>query len=148
VAETPQRHSPLAKARYEPSGGLRLAERRGLTLIHLAGRPERVEFLEAIRGALGVDLPLAPNTSARSGDLTVLWLGPGRWLIESSGADAGTRLRGAAPPGAAVTDVSSGRAVIRIAGDVARRTLAAECPLDLHPRSFPPGAAVQTMFAA
>jgi len=150
VAETPQRRSPLAKLRHESSGSLQLAERTGLTLVHLAGRPERMDFLKAIRSALGVDLPLAPNTSARSGDLTVFWLGPKRWLIEGEqegGADLEMRLRDAQPPGAAMADVSSGRAVIRVSGEAARRTLAADCPVDLHPRSFPPGTVVQTMLA-
>ncbi len=150
MAETTQRRLPLAKVRHEPSSALQLAERTGLTLIHLSGRPERMDFLEAIRSALGVDLPLAPNTSARSGDLALFWLGPGRWLIESErggGADLEMRLRDAQPPGAAIADVSSGRAVIRVSGEAARRTLAADCPVDLHPRSFPPGTVVQTMLA-
>jgi len=141
------RHSPLAKSRQQPSGDLQLEERRGLTLIHLAGRPQSAEFLEASRRALGVDLPLAANTTARSDELAIFWLGPTRWLIASASANIEKRLHDADPPGAAISDVTGGRVVIRVSGDDARRTLAADCPVDLHPRSFPPGATVQTMFA-
>lgn len=147
MAETPERRSPLARVRHEPSGALQLAERTGLTLVHLAGRPRRADFLEATRSALGVALPLAPNTTAHTDELTVFWLGPTRWLIACAGADVEKRLRDADPPGAALADVSSGWAVIRIAGEAARHTLASDCPVDLHPRSFPPGAVVHTMLA-
>jgi sarcosine oxidase subunit gamma len=150
VAEAPARHSPLTRARRESSGALQLAERTGLTLIHLAGRPARAEFLEAIRRALDVDLPLAPNTTARAEGLTVFWLGPTRWLIageQPTGAEVETRLRAAHAPGAALADVSGGRVVIRVSGAAARRRLAEDCPVDLHRQSLPPGAAVQTMLA-
>jgi sarcosine oxidase subunit gamma len=148
MAEVPARHSPLAKSRQQPSGALQLEElRRGLTLIHLAGRPQNAEFLDATRRALDVDLPLAASTTARSDELTVFWLGPTRWLIASAAPEVETRLRDADPPGAAISDVTGGRVVIRVAGEAAPRTLAADCPVDLHPRSFPPGTAVQTMFA-
>jgi sarcosine oxidase subunit gamma len=147
VTEAPQRRSPLAKVRHEASGALQLAKRTGLTLVHLAGRPGRTDFLDATRGALGVALPLAPNTSAHTDELTVFWLGPTRWLIACADADVEKRLRDADPQGAALADVSGGRVVILVSGEAARRRLAEDCPVDLHRQSLPPGAAVQTMLA-
>jgi sarcosine oxidase subunit gamma len=148
VAE-PARSSALEGVRPADRGGLLLAERRGLTLVHLAGRPARQSFLEAAQGALGVALPLEPNTTARSQDLTVFWLAPGRWLIESevvAAADLEERFREAPDAaGAAIADVSGGRTVIRISGAAARHTLAKGCPIDLHPRAFLPGSVAHSM---
>ena len=47
--------------------------------------------------------------------------------------------------GIAIADLSSGRTVIRVCGDAARRTLAQGCPIDLHPREFPPRNVVHSM---
>jgi sarcosine oxidase, subunit gamma len=151
VAERARRSSALDGARPAGSSGpaLLLAERLGLTLVHLAGSPARASFLEAARSALGVALPLEPNRTACTQELTAFWLAPTRWLIESerlAAADFEDRLREVpAAAGVAIADVSGGRTVIRISGGAARRTLAKHCPIDLHPRVFTPGSMAHTM---
>lgn len=127
-----------------PDGpGIVIAERRGLSLLHLAGRPDRPAFLEAAQRALEAALPLRPNTTAAGPDVTVFWLGPTRWLVESATiAPAGLERR--LSDAGALTDVSGGRTVLRLAGPAVRRTLAKGCPIDLHPRAFPPGAIAQS----
>lgn len=156
MAEAPIARSALAEvyrtgrfgAPRSEGPALTLRERRGLALVHLAGRPGRTGFLEAAADCLGVGLPLAPNTTTRGGDVIVFWLAPTRWLVQSAtlAPDALERRVGAGMEGtgAAVNDVSSGRAVVGAAGPALRAVLAKGCPIDLHPRSFPPGACAQT----
>lgn len=98
----------------------------------------------------GVPLPLTPNRVTATGSLRVLWLGPDEWLAIADGdaPDLLPRLeRAVAGRRAAVTDLSSSRIIIEIAGVGARDLLAAGCGLDLHPRVFGPGRCAQTLLA-
>jgi sarcosine oxidase subunit gamma len=119
-----------------------LAERPGLALVYVAANPGGGGSRPSASTALGVALPVEPNTTTSSADLTIFWMGPGRWLIESEHLAANAiedRLRAASDgEKLAIVDLSSGRTVIRVCGDAARRTLAQGCPIDLHPHAFPP----------
>lgn len=98
----------------------------------------------------GIPLPLAPNRVAVASGLRVLWLGPDEWLVVAEGAapDLLPRLEHAvAGRRAALSDLSSSRAIIDISGAAARDLFAADCGLDLHPRAFGPGHCAQTLFA-
>lgn len=102
-------------------------------------------------GELG--LPVTPNTWASTTDGRAIWLGPDEWLLTGTpdstdpvgpGArerELSTRLR---PVGGAATDVSAQRLGIRLGGPRARSVLAKGCSIDLHPRHFGIGTAVQT----
>ena len=118
-----------------------VTERPGLTLVHVAAK--------SASSALGVALPVEPNTTADNGEITIFWMGPGRWLIQSEHLTADEiedRLRATSDAAAmAITDLSSARTVIRICGAAARHTLAKGCPIDLHVRAFPPGTVVQSV---
>src|SRR5690606_14311074 len=92
-----ERRSPLAgfAARFEAvsaGGRLRLAELPFLTQIDVRVDPRR-RAAERIGRELGAPLPVEPGRAVRSGDLTVLWLGPDEWLV--IGPDEG----GAGGPG-------------------------------------------------
>jgi sarcosine oxidase subunit gamma len=104
----------------------------------------------AAAGVLGVDaLPGTASTIAMGDDTTVIWFGPGEWLVTSRDRTAGTlesELRHAVVEhGGAAVDVSAQRTTLRLRGDHARDVLAKGCSIDLHPRVFGPGAAVQTI---
>jgi sarcosine oxidase subunit gamma len=130
--------------------GIRLGERR-LGKILLRGDPADRTFMAAIGRALDVLLPNEPNTTAARGQLTVLWLGPDAWLLTCSSGDGGSRIDGLrqalADLHAGITDVTDGRVALRLAGPDAREALAKGCPLDLHPRAFPPGSCAQSLVA-
>jgi sarcosine oxidase, subunit gamma len=96
-------------------------------------------------------LPLEPNTWRRGGGREALWLGPDEWLVtcpapEAAGL-AGSLRDALAGVHAAITEVTDGRVAFRIAGPSARDVLAKGCPLDLHPRAFPPGSCAQSLLA-
>jgi sarcosine oxidase subunit gamma len=101
--------------------------------------------------ALGIALPLEPNTVATVGPRSILWLGPDEWLVVDTVSPADeieTQVRAAfAPDWGSVTDVSANRSILELAGPHARDVLAHGCSLDLHPRTFGPGRCAQTLFA-
>jgi sarcosine oxidase subunit gamma len=98
---------------------------------------------------LGVELPTDESTYAKSGDTTVIWLGPDEWLVTGTalaGRELEARLREAvAPHGGAAVDVSGQRTTLRLRGSASREVLGKGCALDLHPRAFGEGTAAQTM---
>ncbi|HEX5078735.1 MAG TPA: sarcosine oxidase subunit gamma family protein [Geminicoccaceae bacterium] len=130
--------------------GIRLAERR-LGKIELRGDPADRAFMAAVGRTLDLLLPGEPNTTAGRGELAALWLGPDAWLLTSpppqvAGHVAALR-QALADVHAAVTEVSDGRVVLRLAGPSARDVLAKGCPLDLHPRAFAAGRCAQSLLA-
>ena len=153
MAEGPERGPAPAGvfgASRESGPGVVFTERRGLTLIHLAGRPSHAGFLEAASAALSLNLPLEPNTVTRGEGLTVFWLAPTRWLVESESIPPEAleaRLCEAITGSGAVTDVSGGRIAVRLGGADSRALLAKDCPLDLHPRVFRAGTCAQSVLA-
>lgn len=97
---------------------------------------------------LGTRLPTTPNTWEAGDAVRAIWLGPDEWLLTST-AHAPDELAGRVretvrPLGGAVVDVSAQRIGVRLAGRRARDVLAKGCSIDLHPRVFGPGSAVQT----
>jgi len=97
---------------------------------------------------LGVDLPTTPSTWVETDAVRVIWLGPDEWLVTSPSRtpqelEAG--LREAVRGRGAVVDVSGQRTTLRLSGENARDVLSAGCAIDLHPRVFRRGAAVQIL---
>lgn len=118
--------------------------------INLRGDPHNEKFLSAVADALGDHLPLAANTMT-AGDRRIYWLGPDEWLIVTALQESAgllEKLRGAlSGQHAAVTEVSGGQVVMRLAGAAAREVLAKGCTIDFHPRAFDAGHCAQTGLA-
>jgi len=128
-----------------PHAGIRFIAHAALTLIDLRGDPQDAAFLASARRALGIALPLKPNTAVSGQGCEVLWLGPDEWLL--AGRDP-TQINDRLPiEHGFLTDVSHGRAGWRIGGPHALDLLAKGCSLDLHPRAFRAGDCAQTAFA-
>jgi sarcosine oxidase subunit gamma len=140
----------LADATRASGGAVRLAE-----LPFLAQANVRLDAkgaaADAVGLALGLQLPLEPNTVVRAGELTALWLGPDEWLVvgpPGTQQDLESRIRAATgDEPVSVTDVSAQRTTLLVAGPRARDLLAHGCPLDLHPRVFGAGRCAQTTLA-
>lgn len=125
--------------------GVRIAERRALSLVQVIARRSREE---AVAERLGLDP--APGLASGSPAGTALWLAPGSWLVVADNHEDGAldqSLRAQLQDLAAVIDQSHGRAVLRLAGPRARDVLAKGCRLDLHPRVFRPRMCAQTVIA-
>ena len=150
MPEIPPGRSTLEPARLRPRG-VRLGERQGLGKLDLRGNPHDRAFMTAIGRVLDLLLPTEPCTSATRERISALWLGPDQWLLicpepEVAGRVASLR-EALTDVHAAITEVTDGRVAFRLAGPSARDVLAKGCPLDLHPRTFPPGSCAQSLLA-
>lgn len=113
------------------------------------------EAAEAAGRVLGLGLPSVPGHTAGSGPRTVLWCGPGWWLVVDEPDPGGGHaseleraLRGVLAGGrGSAVDVSGQRTAVDLVGDRARDVLAHACSLDLHPRTFAAGRCAQTLVA-
>jgi sarcosine oxidase subunit gamma len=132
------------------SKAFRLRERPFLDLANLRGDARDGAFVAAVEGAIGVRLPMKPNTVAKGAEYDALWLGPDEWLIRSAEArrpELEAKVRTALGAlFASVVDVGSGYTVVEASGDRVREVIARGCPLDLHPQVLQPGQCAQSHY--
>ena len=95
----------------------------------------------------GLRFPDRPCTSARTGDVDVLWLGPDEWLVVGPPDAAGRLTAAVGAEHASIVDVSAQRTTLELGGPAVRDLLAGGCAVDLDPRVFGPGDCVQTELA-
>ncbi len=158
MPERARRESPLARfalasrrGAETSAAGIIASERAFLGHVNVRGDAGDARFVAAVRAAAGVEPPVVPNTTRSAAATTVYWLGPDEWLVVTDGERElamATQLQ-AALEGmhAAVTVVGGGQTTIVLRGNAVRELLSQECPLDLHPRSFEPGACAQSRLA-
>jgi sarcosine oxidase, subunit gamma len=147
MPERLMRQPALGGAQLAPRG-IRLGE-RALGKIDLRGQPAERAFMSGVGRVLDLLLPIEPNTAATKNRVTALWLGPDQWLLVCPADDSALFMNSLqealADSHCAITDVSDGRTALSLEGPSAREVLAKGCPLDLHPRAFPPGSCAQTL---
>jgi heterotetrameric sarcosine oxidase gamma subunit len=147
----PERRSPLAhrSSIAAERDAVRLAEVPFLTKHVLRVDPEIGG--EAVKSALGLELPQEPLTSSRSDEVTCLWLGPDEWMIagEDNGVAADLAEALAQELGEThhqLADVSDYYTVIEVAGPRARDALMKLTTLDIHPRALQVGQVTGSIF--
>ena len=132
------------------AGAVTLADFAIAVAWNVRGDAAQRAFVDAAREALGVALPLRPNSSTRAGDAVLMWAGPRSWLFVVTGQSARNDFDAARKAingvGGALFDVSSSYIAWVIAGEASERVLNRGCPLDLHPAAFPPGRCAQSVF--
>jgi sarcosine oxidase subunit gamma len=146
----PARRSPLAHrtAVEGEAKSVRIAERPFVGKFIVRADPGEAAGL--LKGALGLDLPLAPLTSSTSGATTLLWMGPDEWMLVAGPVDAealSTKARAAlAGTHHQLVDVSDYYTVVELAGAKARELLMKLTTLDLHSRAFKAGMVTGSVF--
>src|SRR5258707_9396570 len=109
------------------------------------------EVAARVGRALGVALPIEPNTATTVGERSILWLGPDEWLVvdsESSAAEIEAHVRAAfAPDWGSAVDVSANRTIVQLPGPHPPDVLAPGCSLDPPPRSLAPRPPAPTLLA-
>lgn len=132
----------------DPGVLLRVPSPRGC--LNLRGNPEDAGFRNAVADATGVELPVEPRTWRRAGDTGAYWLGPDEWLIvarSGSEADLEQRMRATQDGSFSIADTSGANCLLNLSGPAAGFVLQKSSPYDFHPRNFPAGRCVQTVFA-
>jgi sarcosine oxidase subunit gamma len=100
--------------------------------------------VDALSGAIGLDLPQKPKTSASKGSRTALWLGPDEWLVIDDASDPLGDCASVEALHSAV-GVSHRNIAISVTGPGAANTVNAGCPQDLSLGAFPVGACSRTI---
>jgi sarcosine oxidase subunit gamma len=130
--------------------GLTLAEATIGSAWNVQGDPARSVLIDEARRLFEIALPLAPNTTARTDKIAVLWLGPQSWLLAAGAGstlvDYAAKRDALSAAGGALFDVSASRVAWTISGPRAMDVLAKGCPLDFHPRVFAAGTCAQSVF--
>lgn len=118
-------------------------------IIEIAALRGRARELAEVAAGRGLTLPACGRVTLAPAGL-VLCVRPERWLLLGTAAAAGAAVAlwqetcGAA--GAAV-ELSSGLAVLHLAGPAVHEVLSRGCRLDLDPSAFPAGAAAGSVMA-
>jgi sarcosine oxidase, subunit gamma len=148
MADAPARVSPLPPrfANHAPGARLTVRARGPLEMVQVAALEAPATIAERLSKHFGLAVTVMPNRAVAGGDLTVLWHGPGQWLIVRPPAmpplvDA---LAGVCGDGAALVDLGHARAVLRLAGETVGDVLAKGTSIDLRPTQFAPGACALT----
>ena len=130
--------------------GVALAEATITLAWNVQGDLAGPAFVEEARRLFDVALPLAPNTTVRTGAVTALWLGPASWLLVARAAspliDHAAKRDALNAAGGALFDVSASRVAWTVSGPHAADVLAKGCPIDFHPRAFATGTGAQSVF--
>ncbi|HEX2825686.1 MAG TPA: sarcosine oxidase subunit gamma family protein [Burkholderiales bacterium] len=120
--------------------GITIAPRRPVAMLNVRGPADAVAA--ELQARCGLQLSPEPNTAVGS-STRVLWLGPDEWLVVENVTP--TRIpRNPGQSHITATDVSHGRAALRLRGAHVRDALVKGCALDLDPRVFPAGRCAQT----
>ena len=101
--------------------------------------------LAALGKAIGVTLPKKPNTSATSGEIAALWIGPDEWFVT---APQGTGLEAKANKAKglySIVSVDHRNTGMTVAGPKAVLAINSGCPRDMSLAAFPVDACARTM---
>jgi sarcosine oxidase subunit gamma len=158
MQDLPVRKSPLLPTSDEhivDYKNIRLSERKALTAIQiLAFNGKHAEAAAAIAKALGIECSTTPGISNSDAKIQVSWNGPNSWMVVTSDEECGRApgallksLQDAVGDLGAVVDQSHGRCGLRLSGSQARKVMAKNTAIDLHPRSFGPGQCALTSVA-
>lgn len=139
----------LAEGRHGAAGGdgVVVTAREGLGVASIiAGEGDTRALARAIKARFGLDLP-AVQVAAMSQTHSLVWSGPGQWLLVAQSRAGFTDDLAALSSLAAIAEQSDGRAVLRLSGAMVRKALAKGCMIDLHPATFPVGMTALTSIA-
>ena len=113
--------SPVLKIDNDNYNGISIIERGLVGKINLRGQSTDKEFMKNVGSVLDLVLPIEPNVKVSNNNISIIWLSPNEWLIETPKAETKkvlTLLKSTLnPQKTAITDVSYNRTVLRLEGD-------------------------------
>ena len=130
--------------------GVLCAKCLGRAYLNIRGDAGDRGFRDAVERLLGVALPVQPCTWNHVDRSALYWLGPDEWLLaagDGAAKDLERRIRDSLDHRFSVADVTGAQVQVELSGPAAGRVLQKSSPYDFHPRNFPAGRCVQTVFA-
>ena len=118
-------------------------------IVEIAALRGRAPDVARIALERGVQLP-ALGRAVAAADHLALCVRPERWLLLGTATAAGTAValwQAACGAAGMAVELSSGLAVLHLAGPAVHEVLSRGCRLDLNPSSFPAGAAAASVMA-
>jgi len=89
--------------------------------INLRGKSTDKEFMKNVGAVLELVLPIEPNVRVSKNSISIIWLSPNEWLIETPKAETekiiGLLKSTLNPKKTAITDVSFNKTVLRLEGE-------------------------------
>ena len=105
----------------ENLNGISIEEKDLVGKINLRGKSTDKEFMKNVGSVLDLVLPIEPNVKVSNNNISIIWLSPNEWLIESPESETQkilTLLKSTLnPQKTAITDVSFNRTVLRLEGN-------------------------------
>ena len=145
IAGTPA-VSTVATAGGKP--GIFLREQVAGTVLQIIARRGKADAVRAaLHSSTGLEAPAKPRRVAKD-NAALVWSGPAQWLLMTNGgadiaAAAVTALTGLA----SLSDQSDSRLHLELYGPRTRDAMAKLVGIDVHPATFPEGAAAMTAIA-
>ena len=113
--------STVLKINKENFNGISIKERDLVGKINLRGKSTDKEFIKNVGSVLDLLLPIEPNVRVSNNNISINWLSPNEWLIETPKNETQkvlTLLRSTLnPQKTAITDVTFNKTVLRLEGD-------------------------------
>ena len=149
LATTPVNVVLAASAR---DAGVVVREKPFLGHLVLRGNAQDEGFRGVVERVLGLALPLVVGPVARdeSRGVSIQWMSPDEWLIVVPAGlefEAEAALRRELSGHFAVMNATGAQTVLELTGPKVRELLMKCTPYDVHPRAFPVGKGVSSVFA-
>ena len=113
--------STVLKINKENYNSISIEERDIVGKINIRGKSTDKEFMKNVGSLLELVLPIEPNVRVSNNNISIIWLSPNEWLIETPKAETKkvlTLLKSTLnPQKTSITDVSYNRTVLRLEGD-------------------------------
>ena len=113
--------SSVLNINIENLNGISIEEKDLVGKINLRGKSTDKEFMKNVGSVLDLVLPIEPNVKVSNNNISIIWLSPNEWLIESPKSETQkilTLLKSTLnPQKTAITDVSFNRTILRLEGD-------------------------------
>jgi heterotetrameric sarcosine oxidase gamma subunit len=115
-------------------------------IVQVAGFGDAAETAARLSKHFRLTITPTANRAVTTGDLTVLWHGPGQWLIvrPPAATPLADELAALCGDDAAVVDLGNARTVLRLTGEGMRDLLVTGTSIDLRPAHFASGACALT----
>ncbi len=103
--------------------GVTIEEKSLSGKINIRGKSSDKEFMKNIGSVLNLVLPIEPNVRIFNNNISIMWLGPNEWLVETPENEKDEIIslleNKLNPKRTAITDVSFNRTVLRLEGEKA-----------------------------